>query len=148
MADINPTPGPTPFVVRATISPPDSSGRCRVTEEYASVEDYVARHGAGGRRLPRRRPTHRDTFGAGGPPCDDAFVDQRSGLAPPDLYLRLYRGGAFPARRIGKRIVARWGDVRAALSGTAAIPAMPAREAQNDLDGLRREVGLAVRGRR
>lgn len=147
MADSNARSGRPSYVVRAIISRPDASGRCRITEEYASVEDYVARHAAS-RRPPRRRATQRDLISASGPPCDDAFVDQRSGLAPPDLYLRLYRAGVFPARRIGKRIVARWGDVREALGGTTTAPAPATGEPENELDGLRREVGLALRGGR
>ncbi len=46
---------------------------------------------------------------------DDSIVDQRSVPAPRDLYLRLARTAAFPSRKLGKRILARWGDVRAAF---------------------------------
>src|SRR5688500_17453121 len=98
----------SPISVRAVIAPPGEDGRCRVTEEFASVEEYAR---VRGRRARRRRPTPVP------PACDDAYIDQRSGLVPLDVYLRLHREGAFSAKRVGKRIVARWGDVRAALTG-------------------------------
>ena len=82
----------------------------------------------------------------------DAFVDQRSGLVERRMYLRLAREKAFPSKKVGKRVVARWGDVQAALS---PAPASPAPRPPNDnqacdpeLDEIRARVGLAVRGGR
>ena len=150
-------------VVRAVISPPDAEGRCRVTEEFSSVDDYIERQASvlrhalaalAARALddearllpPRPGPTKRRSRAQ--PPLnlsDDAYIDQRSGLVDQDLYLRLYRAGAFPAKRVGKRIVARWGDVRAVLAGD--LRAAPIQGPQDALDDLRRELGLAQRGR-
>jgi hypothetical protein len=84
----------------------------------------------------------------------DACVDQRSVPAPRDLYLRLARQGAFPSKKHGKRIVARWADVRRALletgpglqKGVASHAEFD--EAQgDDLDGLRRRLGFVGKGR-
>ncbi len=83
---------------------------------------------------------------------DDAFVDQRSVPAPRDLYLRLARNGAFPSRKVGKRIVARWGDVRRAftvgpgLSKTAQQRSAASASEDDGLDGLRKRLGLESKG--
>jgi hypothetical protein len=89
---------------------------------------------------------------AGGPIHDDTIVDQRSGLVPKDLYLRLARQSAFPSRKIGKRIVARWGDVRAAFTRGPSVrqarPSSTPPEPKHDrLDGLRQQLGLAPKGK-
>jgi hypothetical protein len=88
------------------------------------------------------------------PVSEDAVIDQRSGLFPKDLYLRLARGGEFPSRKIGKRIVARLGDVRAAFAGRSGPPeptpplAASKEPPQDDgLDHLRAQVGLARKGK-
>jgi hypothetical protein len=83
---------------------------------------------------------------------DDTLVDQRTVRAPKDLYLRLARAGAFESQKHGRRIVARWGDVRRVL---LAAPPDAARtlDASDDvtqhkddgLDGLRRRIGLVRR---
>jgi len=83
---------------------------------------------------------------------DETVVDQRSVLAPRDIYLRLARAKAFPSNKIGKRICARWGDVRAALLGGPSLRKAPGssgnREAQADgLDDLRHQLGLAKKDR-
>jgi hypothetical protein len=82
---------------------------------------------------------------------DDAVVDQRSVLAPRDLYLRLARAKAFPSNKIGKRVLARWGDVRAALLGPSLrkVPsAAGTLEPHADgLDDLRDQLGLAKKDR-
>lgn len=84
---------------------------------------------------------------------DDTIVDQRSVPAPRDLFLRLARNGAFPSQRVGKRVVARWGDVRRAfLSGPglnkASLLGPSARESGDDgLDALRAQLGLASKGK-
>lgn len=150
-------------VVRAVIAPPDAEGRSRVTEEFASVDDYIERQASALRHAlaavaaralddaahqlpPRASPTkRRPRPHAPLDLSDDAYIDQRSGLVEQELYLRLYRAGAFPAKRVGKRIVARWGDVRAVLAGERR--AAPAQGAQDALDDLRRELGFVQRGR-
>lgn len=74
----------------------------------------------------------------------DAYVDQRSGLIDKQMYLRLARKQAFPSKKIGKRVVARWGDVQAALSVQDAEddPAEPRTEEE----AMRLRWGLAPRG--
>jgi hypothetical protein len=81
---------------------------------------------------------------------DDTLVDQRTVQAPRDLYLRLARAGAFDSQKHGRRIVARWGDVRRALLEVAPTTAKVKERGDNGhtlesdgLDGLRRRLGLA-----
>lgn len=74
----------------------------------------------------------------------DAYVDQRSGLLDRRMYLRLAREKAFPSRKVGKRVVARWGDVQAALSVQDAEDA-PA-EPRTEEEAMRLRWGLARRG--
>ena len=87
--------------------------------------------------------------------ADDAFIDQRDERVPNRrIYLRLAREGAFPSRKVGKRIIARWGDVKAALTpdrpNTKPSPqgARPKNQDAPDdgLDDLRRSVGLDTKG--
>lgn len=79
----------------------------------------------------------------------DAFVDQRSGLVDKRMYLRLARENAFASKKIGKRIVARWGDVQAALAPAPAPPSGSERSDEDpELDAIRAQVGLRVRGGR
>jgi hypothetical protein len=83
---------------------------------------------------------------------DDAIVDQRSASVPRDLYLRLARAGAFPSRKIGKRICARWGDVRAAFLDRPGVRKTKNGPEDNTsgtdgLDRLRRQLGLAEQGK-
>lgn len=94
-----------------------------------------------------------DEPAAEAPPLpDDAVVCQRSVPAPRDLYLRLARQGVFPSKKHGKRILARWGDVRRALLETAPTLAKGGCDRKSatvqagDLDGLRRKLGLASKG--
>jgi hypothetical protein len=84
----------------------------------------------------------------------DTLVDQRSVPAPRDLYLRLARRGAFPSKKHGKRIVARWADVRRALleTGPGLQKGVESRDAIDqehgaDLDGLRLRLGFVGKGR-
>ncbi len=82
-----------------------------------------------------------------GPVPDDRFIDQRDGLVPKPLYLRLAREGAFPSSKIGKRVVARWGDVRAAIEARGRKRRHGDSKAvdgsdQVNLDALRRELSL------
>lgn len=95
-----------------------------------------------------------DTAEVGNVTNDDTVVDQRSVPAPSDLYLRLARRGAFPSKKHGKRVVARWGDVRRAL--LEASPGVQKADARGDersvregdeLDGLRQRLGLVSKGR-
>lgn len=98
-----------------------------------------------------------------GPLADDALVHQDSFHIPDrDLYLRLARKGAFPSRKQGKKVVARWGDVNAVMgppspTPTNAGPALrkvePARrtapkdaEPDDGLNDVRRKLGLAPKG--
>lgn len=83
---------------------------------------------------------------------DETFIDQRSGLVPKDVYLRLARARAFPSNKIGKRILARWGDVRAAVLGgpgiTKTLVAKADEERGEDgLDDVRRQLGFVEKGR-
>ena len=78
--------------------------------------------------------------------ADDAFIDQTSELVPRNLYLQLARAGAFPSKKHGKRIVAQWGDVRAAISGLDPNLS-EAGDGHDELDIHRRNVGLATRSR-
>lgn len=82
-----------------------------------------------------------------GPIPEDRFVDQRDGLLPKQLYLRLAREEAFPSSKIGKRVVARWGDVRAAIEarqrkGRHQHDGTPDNSQHRNLDVLRRELSL------
>lgn len=83
--------------------------------------------------------------GAGSLP-DDAFIDQTSGLVGHDLYLRLAHAGAFKSKKVGKLLVARWGNVRAALAHTEPGGADSNRPRDN-LDELRANLGFAPKGR-
>jgi hypothetical protein len=84
-------------------------------------------------------------------PADDAFIDQDAGLFDRETYLRLARGGAFAVKKVGKKRVARWGDVKAGFFQAGA----PIRlsELTDDpeadlLNEIRQRAGLAVRGGR
>ena len=88
-----------------------------------------------------------------GPIPEDRFVDQRDGLLPKQLYLRLARERAFPSSKIGKRVVARWGDVRAAIEargrkGRASVHLGNESGKNADLDALRRQLSLDLKRRR
>lgn len=82
---------------------------------------------------------------------DDAIVDQTTGRVPKDLFLRLARLGAFPSFKEGKRVYAFWGEVRRALEQrmqgrVGENRPTPPREPADDLDDLRKEMGLKTRG--
>lgn len=84
-------------------------------------------------------------------PPDDAFVDQDAGLFDREVYLRLARKGAFPATTVGKKRVARWGDVKAAfLKKCAPITVSePTEDPEADLlNAIRQQAGLAIKGGR
>jgi hypothetical protein len=83
------------------------------------------------------------------PLSPDAFIDQRSGLVERRMYLRLAREKAFPSKKVGKRVIARWGDVQAALApSTDSLPKVGPEEGDLELDEIRVRLGLAVRGAR
>jgi len=88
-----------------------------------------------------------------GPVPDDRFIDQRDGLVSKALYLRLAREGAFPSSKIGKRVVARWGDVRTAIETRGrkvrSVVHTSDESANNaDLDALRGQLSLSSKRRR
>jgi hypothetical protein len=80
---------------------------------------------------------------------DDSVVDQNSVPAPRALYLRLARERRFPSNKIGKKVLARWGDVRTAfLTGPGPKNASSVQESPADgLDALRLQLGLAPKGK-
>lgn len=81
------------------------------------------------------------------PLSPDAFIDQRSGLVERRMYLRLAREKAFPSKKVGKRVLARWGDVQAALAPSSdSAPKLGVEEGDPELDEIRVRMGLAVRG--
>ncbi len=101
---------------------------------------------------PPETPAPRSPDGPVAPLTDDTIVDQRIAPVPKDLYLRLARSGAFPSKRIGKRICARWADVRAAFAGMTKKPkpsVAKTKPTQSDdgLDDLRLDIGLAKKGK-
>ena len=87
------------------------------------------------------------------PLADDAIVDQRCVPAPPDLFLRMARNGAFPSQKVGKRVLAQWGAVRRALLSGPGVTKVPARGSaaatskDDGLDALRERLGLASKGK-
>jgi hypothetical protein len=85
------------------------------------------------------------------PLCDDAFVDQRSGLVPKEVFIRLHREKRIPTKKIGKRILARWGDVKEALrpqpeAARERPTQVESTPEHDDLDGLRKMLGLRPKG--
>lgn len=82
--------------------------------------------------------------------ADDAFIDQRSGLVDKRMYLRMARRGDFPSRKQGRSILARWGDVKAALQPPPSSPTVGAVPAQpaDELEQYRRAMGLAPKARK
>lgn len=77
---------------------------------------------------------------------DDAFIDQRSPLVPPDVYLRLAREKAFPSRKVGRLVLAKWGDVRSALAGQGGVSAAAGLGGEDPNDVLRRALGFRPKG--
>jgi len=81
---------------------------------------------------------------------DDAIVDQDCVPIPRDLYLRLAREKAFPSTKVGKKIMATWGHVKAAVANydkqhkpsvAKTTPVEPA-DPDDGLDDLRSDLGL------
>ena len=104
-----------------------------------------------GRAESPRKTRGSDVERSGLPMPDDAYVDQRSGLVPKEVFIRLHREKRIPTMKVGKRILARWGDVKEALRprpGEVRVRALPAEpKAEDDgLDSLRKMVGLQPKG--
>ena len=129
-----------------------------ITVGYESIEDYF-RHGTAASPsaiadsvVERVAAALYDKKMAGpaplpAPPSDDAIVDQRTAPVPKDLYLRLAREGALPSVKIGKRICARWGDVKKAFAAydkkhKPSVAKTKPAEPNDGLDDLRLRVGL------
>jgi hypothetical protein len=72
-----------------------------------------------------------------------AVVSDISAPMDPRLFRALAQTGAFPTRRVGRRVLAVWGDVLAAVRGEMASAALPPR---GTLDDLRLRLGLVPRG--
>jgi hypothetical protein len=84
-------------------------------------------------------------------PHNDTFVDQDAGFFDREIYLRLARSGAFPVKKVGKKRVARWGDVNAGFiqAGASITLSEPSDDPETDLlNEIRQRAGLAVRGGR
>lgn len=80
---------------------------------------------------------------------DDDFITQDDERLPDrELYLRLARQKAFPSKKHGKKIIARWGDVKAALLGPSQpkLPSLAKGTQGNGLDDARRALGLKTKG--
>lgn len=109
----------------------------------------VARRGRKAQAV--EQPPSEDTMARAEPGSalpDDAFIDQSTGLVDKKLYLRLARRRAFPSQRHGRRVVARWGDVKAALQPPPAPAAEPFVQPLDELDQYRRAMGLAPKTRK
>lgn len=82
-----------------------------------------------------------------GPP--DGYIDQNDGRVPKAIYLRLSREGAFPTTKVGKKVLAKWSDVESALIARRRKPRSRIEpQATDDLDQIRRDMGLVPRGGR
>jgi hypothetical protein len=103
-------------------------------------------------RVPTTASAYQSPEGPSGPFHDDAIVDQRTAPMTRDLYLRLARARAFPSRKIGKRICARWGDVKASfvdhdMQPKPSVAKTRPSEQDDGLDDLRHEIGLVKKGK-
>jgi len=108
-------------------------------------------------RHKRRSYTDANTLDPSIPIADDSLVDQRCPRFPRDIFMRMARAGAFPARKIGKRWVARFGDVRRAFDArsnatelNAAVPKPADEPSRRDtppdpMNSLRRKYGIKER---
>ncbi|MBI3201614.1 MAG: hypothetical protein HYZ29_08735 [Myxococcales bacterium] len=91
-------------------------------------------------------PSSADPPGSGPP---DGYVDQNDSRIPKRIYLRLARENAFPSSKVGKKILAKWSDVEAALVARRRKPRSRIEpQATDDLDQIRRDMGLVPRGGR
>lgn len=71
-------------------------------------------------RYKRRAHVDSNTLDPSIPISDDTLVDQRCPRFPRDIFVRMARSGAFPAAKIGKRWVAKYGDVKRAFEATGS----------------------------
>jgi len=136
-----------------------------IKQEFRSVDDLIAYHEAvvgegvralvskamDGRAERSRKTRGSDVARSDEPLPDDAYIDQRSGRVPKDIFLRLHREKRIPTTKYGKRIYARWGDVKKALdAGRGEVRERPApvepKPEDDGLDALRKMVGLQPKG--
>lgn len=96
------------------------------------VEHLLARVGGIAREPARSSASEAGEYAGDDLLPDDAIIDQTNDRLPDrQLYLRLARRGVFPSQKHGKKILARWGDVRDALCG-APTPTSPATDCSDD----------------
>jgi len=69
----------------------------------------------------------------------DHVVDQSTARMDRGLYLQMARAGAFPSTKVGKRVLAKWADVQAALRPTVRAPVATSKK-----DLLRQQLGLEL----
>lgn len=110
---------------------------------YGDDDEFVATSNIKRRPLAPRRVVAR-TFADDTHP--DTFVDQNCGLVDRSLFLKLARQNRFPNKKEGKRRIARWGDVQAALRPNTEEA--PARTTLDELDQMRLRWGVVPRGGR
>lgn len=138
----------TAAVLDLRAPPADEAPTVAVLHELRAVRDLLSKiegRLVGETKAPQERKQRVPVL------SDDSIIDQRTVSAPPELYLRLARAGAFPSNKIGKRICARWGDVKEAFLGpgvrSASVPTVTQGSPPDGLDGLRRQLGLAEKGK-
>ena len=144
------------FAVARFVGGAEDPGRDGLGNLVGGLVSRVAETLAGRQDFPGpARPQHRGSSrGPSGQVAlhDDSFVDQRSGAIDREVFLRLAREGAFPSTKIGKRVLARWGDVKAALQARRRqVPQGPPeasalQEPDDGLDDIRVRVGLKIKG--
>jgi hypothetical protein len=94
----------------------------------------------------RRRSRAKDPV-ATGPITDDTIVDQFCGLIRQEVFLRLAREGRFPVGVVGKRRLARWGDVVAAAFASRPSVRQAVKAGVIDgVDEIRIRAGLKPKG--
>lgn len=84
-----------------------------------------------------------------GPSPPDRYIDQNDPRVPKRIFLRLAKEDAFPSTKVGKKILAKWSDVEAALVARRRKPRSRVEpQATDGLDQIRRDMGLVPRGGR
>lgn len=86
----------------------------------------------------RSRKRDRSLIGTDPLPAD-AYIDQWSGLLPKEVFLRLASQHHFPVYKKGHLVLAKWGDVQAALASLMKTPEAPLDPEEE----LRARLGLA-----
>jgi hypothetical protein len=125
----------------------DAGGGWPVRVAFPDVETFMRAFG-GSEASPKREPSKARRMSAPPDPLtDDTYIDQGSGLVPKRVFLRLAHDGAFACSRVGRKVLARWGDVKTALSARGT-PATPSQTPAEELDSLRRRMGLVEKGGR